>query len=194
MTDREREIVELLVSKVRIMCFEQIARTWWSLAAHGRWHAEQALERLECDKWLEHKKGLSRVVRKLSEPVFEWTPGQEPGDFSALSATLHRRARTPVRTMTVWMATSRAAALLGRHTIHGVNATQTTHDLQVAEILLYYRQSGLSISSEWLGEIEFAHFWPYAERPDALLTRNGAVIRAVEYGGDYTPVTVGGGS
>ena len=60
-----------------------------------------------------------------------------------------------------------------------------THDLNVSEIYLHYRKSGLP-NRCWISEDRLPHDWPLRERPDALLRNNdGQIVRAVEYGGDY---------
>jgi hypothetical protein len=63
-----------------------------------------------------------------------------------------------------------------------------THDLQVAEIFLRYRACGLDVLQCWVGEDVFPRRWRTTARPDALLLdAQGKFLRAVEYGGDYTP-------
>jgi hypothetical protein len=61
-----------------------------------------------------------------------------------------------------------------------------THDLSVSELYLHYRKRGLP-GRCWTSEARLGRDWPIKERPDAVLRDEaGAIVRALEYGGDYT--------
>ena len=60
-----------------------------------------------------------------------------------------------------------------------------THDLHVSEVFLRYRSMGRQ--HEWCSEDQLAKGWPIRERPDAVLVDDDRdIVRAVEYGGDYS--------
>ncbi|MEM7312374.1 MAG: hypothetical protein AAF497_04405 [Planctomycetota bacterium] len=66
-----------------------------------------------------------------------------------------------------------------------IKLAQMTHDLNVSEVFLHYRQLGLPVSL-WVGEDNLPREFPGDVRPDALLLdANGEWHRAVEYGGAY---------
>jgi len=186
MRPREKEMLATLTNRVRVMTLDQVARTWWSEKQWGVSRAKKALCELADAGWVNFHDATSRPICRLQHPLFSWQPADSEPDFSRLSQQLHRRAMVPAEIVPVVYATSKSNSLFGEGTLPKVKPTQMTHDLHVAEIFLTYRAAGLR-SSEWVGEDQFPYSWPIQQRPDAILVdRRGVVIRAIEYGGDYS--------
>jgi hypothetical protein len=89
------------------------------------------------------------------------------------------------RSVKIVFAGRRAITFFAAGRAPAVKVTQMTHDLNVSELYLHYRRSGLPDRC-WTSEDRLPRDWPLKERPDALLrNKAGDVVRAIEYGGDY---------
>jgi hypothetical protein len=91
------------------------------------------------------------------------------------------------KSVKVVFASSRAVIFFAAGRAPALKITQMTHDLNVTELYLHYRRSGLP-DRRWVSEDRLPRNWPLRQRPDALLRNEaGDVARAIEYGGDYPP-------
>jgi hypothetical protein len=168
------------------MTVAQIAGTWWTDTRWGRNRAGAALNQLAADGWLHVQRALSRPVQLFVSPLVSWQPGDRRPDFDAAARSLHQRAMADAKPLKVVFAASRAVIFFGTGRAPNVKLTQMTHDLNVSELYLHYRRSGLPDHC-WTSEDRLPRDWPLKVRPDALLRNEaGDVVRAVEYGGDYT--------
>ena len=122
----------------------------------------------------------------MESPIYSSTRAENNDSFPELSRLLHRRARKSASVTTIFFATPKSRELLGRGG-RGVRPrlTQLSHDLQVSEVFLHYRENNQQ--AFWLHE-DFLDDWPTKERPDAvLINERGQFVRAIEYGGAYSP-------
>lgn len=185
MTDREQEIVRTLADLVRVMTLDQIARTWWTDTRWGRSRATASMKLLVSEGWAHMQPVLSRDIHSPTVPLVDWKPGDLRPDFREAARILHRRAMTDALPVRVVVASRRAVMLFGSGPVPPIKLTQMTHDLNVSEVYLHHRQLGFP-TGRWLSEDRLPGDWPLRERPDALLRdEHGAIVRAVEYGGDY---------
>ena len=185
MTPREKEIIGVLVNRVRVLNLEQVARTWWSKSPCGISRAKKTLDNLQADGWLRAPEAFSRPVKEMQRPLVDWRIGDRTPNFDRIEKQLGARAAKPSTKSTFLYATRKANQIFGRDRLQSVKLTQLTHDLGVAEIFLIYRHH----SEYWRGWIAEDHLpknWPSKQKPDALLqSERGRWIRAIEYGGAY---------
>jgi hypothetical protein len=185
MKRHEQQIVRVLVNSVRVMTITQIASIWWTDTPWGRNRASAALKRLASEGWLHMQPALSRRIQSFVSPLIAWRPGENRPDFAAVARSLHQRARSDVRCVKIVFAASRAVIFFGSGRAPSVKLTQMTHDLNVSQLYLHYRRSGLPDRC-WTSEDRLPRDWPLKLRPDALLrNKAGIVVRALDYGGDY---------
>ena len=185
----EHELLDVLANHVRFLAVAQLARASFSgQRLSGRRAAHTALT-LADSGWLRLAKVFARPLQSLSQPLCQWRHAEPVPDFAVLSRRLHRRASLSAALTTIVTATAKTCTLFGatRSSAACIKLTQTTHDLQVAEVFLRYVARGFPRGVHWVGEDVLPETWPIRQRPDALLVDDaGQYVRAVEYGGDYS--------
>jgi hypothetical protein len=189
MSPWEHALLDVLANHVRFLAVAQLARASFAgQRLSGRSAAQVALA-LADTGWLRLIKVLARPVQPLSQPLCQWRHAEPMPDFDVLSRRLHQRAKLSAALTAIVSATAKTSAMFGesRSSAARIKLTQTTHDLQVAEVFLHYVARGFAPGLQWVGEDELPDTWPIRQRPDALLVDDaGHYIRAVEYGGDYS--------
>ena len=184
-TERDREILDTLVRKVRLFSQRQLADHFWnrSLANARRrmkWLAENSL--------VEQLQVQARVTPSLNAPIATWQPGQILPVFGAIAHACQQRwKRRPTQSCVAWIATEKAAQLFG-----GVrrgefkNPVQATHDLGVAAVWLRQREIAPRFAKAWRGEDLLAHTRRGEKLPDAfIVNEEGTVTWVIEFGGGY---------
>ena len=190
-TEKDREILDTLCIRVRILSVEQIARTWFGEARNPGSAARRRLKELEGIRFVEKREVLAHPLLDLKKPIFDWEPGEyvlgSGPNFAALAAELRNRwsDRKP-ELRTVWKPTETAKNSFGG-AAEMSPLGQETHDLQLSE--LYLRTRGLEPerASQWRGEDCYASERRGRKRPDAELidpaTRQTWCV--IEMGGRY---------
>lgn len=185
----EHKLLDVLANHVRFLAVGQLARASFAgQRLSGRRAAHAALT-LADSGWLRLAKVLARPLQHLHQPLCQWRHTEPVPDFVVLSRRLHQRASLSAALTTIASATAKTCMLFGatRSSAARVKLTQTTHDLQVAEVFLRYVARGFAPGMHWVGEDNLPDTWPIRQRPDALLVDDaGQYVRAVEYGGDYS--------
>ena len=187
LTTRDLEILHALCRAVRLFAWGQI-RTWWPSGAGQR----LALRRLA----LLIRFGLLRRYRVHARPVpwpnraaVAWSPGQPVPDMFAVAHVLRSRWNRPPQTTTVYVATKRAAHLLGGVARGQVGTPyQASHDLGVSAVYLHYLRHRPEDAIAWVGEDLGGRALRGNKRPDAVVL--DPVRRrhfAVEFGAGYPP-------
>ncbi|MBA3312934.1 MAG: hypothetical protein M3552_12450 [Planctomycetota bacterium] len=188
MTGRERQLIESLARKVRMISFEQIARTWWPRTAAGKGNARRRIAGLVREGWLSEFRVLSQPMLPLDGPESVWQPGDPAPDFGSMSWRLRSRwkgSAAPLRVFTI----GRHGAALFAATSAGIkNACHVTHDLHVTGIFLRLLADEPDAAERWIGEDAFTAGRKREKRPDALLVGEaGLPVRVIEFGGAYPP-------
>jgi hypothetical protein len=187
MTDRDREILETLTLRVRMLSVAQVARTFWSNGAIGEANSRRRLSQLD-DAGLVHRLTvMARPELNLTEPLIDWRPGLEAPALGQVAYKLKRRWTEPVRSTAVVIATARAASQLGGTGGRRPRASEITHDLHMATVYLLARTDHAR-SRRWISEAAYSKRWGKAgERvPDAaLLSSRGGRKKLIEVGGAY---------
>ena len=185
LTDRDQEILQALVQKVRLFSQRQIAAHWW----HGELaNARRRLQRLARNELLARMTVQARSVPALESPLASWQLGEAAPDFGKVAYRCQQRWRfRPTRPCTAWIVTERGAQLFG-----GVgrgdlkHPMQATHDLGVAAVWLRFREVAPQWAAAWRSEDLLAHTRRGEKLPDAFLVdQTEQVVWVVEFGGGY---------
>jgi hypothetical protein len=185
----EQKLLDVLANHVRFLAVAQLARASFAGQRLSGRRAVQAALTLVDSGWLRLARVFARPIQSLSEPLCQWRHMEPVPDFAVLSRRLHQRASLSAALTTIMSATAKTCTLFGatRSSAARIKLTQTTHDLQVAEVFLHYVARGFPWGVHWAGEDVLPETWPIRQRPDALLVDDaGQYVRAVEYGGDYS--------
>ncbi len=184
LTDRDREILMVLVQKVRLLGQRQIAEHWW----HGDLaNTRRRMRRLAEKRLAECHSVLARTIPPLNEPIIHWNPGDPTPEFGAVAYRCRERwRRRPARPVTVWVATEKSAGMLGGGSHSMKHRTQVTHDLGTAAVWLQFRAKCPQLAAAWRGEDRMAPTRRGEKLPDAfILNVHGDVEWVIEFGGGY---------
>lgn len=187
MTERDREIVSTLASKVRMLSFDEIVRRWWPPSKSAVTNARRRLAMLIDENLLVKEPVSARPMLPLTAPVFRWRPGQEPPSFGELSWKLKSRWTESAREVTVYLATRRAAGIYsGRADGRVKNESQATHDIHLGALYLKLCQEAPVIAAGWIGEEVLAPTRRGQKLPDAIVhDGQGRPRLVIEFGGAY---------
>lgn len=189
-TSRDQEILTALVQKVRLFSLRQIAAHWWDGEVAN---ARRRLKVLMGVDLLQRITVRARTLPPLQAPVAAWDPGRPAVDFGQIAHRLQSRwVHRAVRTTTAFIATPRAARLLGGTARAELKAsTQVTHDLGVAHVWLVLDRSAPERADAWRGEDLMAHTRIGQKLPDAFLVdESGTPTAVIEFGGSYDAARV----
>jgi hypothetical protein len=187
LTDRERQFIHALASKIRLLTFEQISGTWWPDSESGRTNARRRLGELRDHGLLNRTRVHARPLLPLETPLFRWKPGEPTPDFGGLAWQLHRRWQEPLQSMTAYLATRRAANILGGVSDGRLkNPSQASHDIHLSGVYLYFLRTAPTLAAGWVGEDILAPSRVDQKLPDAILhDGEGRPRLAIEFGGSY---------
>lgn len=187
MTERDREIVSVLASKIRLLSFDEILRRWWPPSKSAETNARRRLSALVDDRLLARETASARPMLPLSGPVFRWKPGEEAPAFGELSWKLQSRWTEPPRDVTVYLATRRAAGIFGGKANGAIkNHSQATHDIHLGALYLKLCREAPTLAAGWIGEGVLAASREGQKLPDAILhDREGRPRLVIEFGGAY---------
>ena len=185
LSDRDREVVQCIVQKVRLLNQRQLAQYWWEGdSANMRRRMSQLVEQ-----------GLvaritvqARPLPDLAQPLASWRVGDAAPDAGPIAFRCQQRwRRRAIRSCACWIATEKASQLYG-----GVRRgelkqpTQATHDLGVAEVWLRLRAVAPEWAEAWRSEDLLAHTRQGEKVPDAFIVgEEEQVLWVVEFGGSY---------
>jgi hypothetical protein len=187
MTTRERELVSALASKIRLLSFDEILRSWWPPSKSASTNARRRLSELVNVGLLVRERAYARPRLPLEQPIFRWKPGEEPPDFGKLAWSVKSRWTEPPRDVTVYLATRRAAAIFGGRADGKIkNPSQATHDIHLGALYLKLMKDSPTIAAGWIGEEILAPTREHQKLPDAILhDREGRPRLVIEFGGAY---------
>lgn len=185
LTERDQELLQALVCKVRLFALRQAASHWWlgDIA-----NARRGLKRLKSVGLVERIAVRSRSLPTFSGPVSAWQPGHQEPDHSAVANTLQQRWKgRAVREAAACVATEHAARLFGGRRHSGLkNPLQATHDLGVAAVWLRLHAEAPEWADAWHGEDLMAHTRIGQKLPDSFIVDgDGNTVSVIEFGGSY---------
>ncbi len=184
-TERDREVVESLTLRVRIISPDQAARTWWPTTATGPRLARRRLDALGAAGFLRRMTVHTHPELDLTGPVVDWRPGDPSPAFGSVAYRLQKRWTQPIVQRAVYAATPRAARLFGGRAPGLKRPSQATHDLHVTTVYLKALAERPAVAAEWVSEDILAPLRRGEKLPDALVVRFGKPTLVVEFGGAY---------
>jgi hypothetical protein len=186
LTARDREILEALTRRVRVMTITQIARTWWVTSKHSDANARDRMAALEARGLITKQRALAHPEILVEEPLVRWAPFLPQPNFGKVSYQLQTRWTKPSVMATVISATSQAANQFGGHGGRPSRDVERTHDIHLAAVFLRYRAQSPSLLQHWVFEEQIRRERGHTNEmlPDVML-RDPASPRAVEFGGSY---------
>lgn len=185
LTDRDTEIVQCLVQKVRLVSQRQLAHHWWEGdLANMRRRMNQLVD---CDL-VARVSVQARAIPELNQPLASWQQGDSVPDFGQVAFRCQDRWRQrALRPCTTWIATEKAAQLYGGMRRGELKQpTQATHDLGVAAVWLRLRSVAPEWAEAWRSEDLLAHTRRGEKLPDAFIVgTDEQVLWVIEFGGGY---------
>ena len=128
---------------------------------------------------------LARPLPSLDAPVITWSPGQSKPDLAHASGVFLRCWSEAPRSTTVYLATSKAAAMTGGVAPGLKHPLAAGHDLGLMSVYLKLKREHPALAEAWVGEDGIE--WPRGlrvRRSDAVLyDASGRAAAAVEMGG-----------
>lgn len=185
MTLRDREILGVLTSKIRVVSISQVGRLWFSGTANPARNAARRIAELAAAGWLRQLTVRVRPTPDLSRPIVVWGAGDPAPSFGSLATILANRWNNPLVATLITHASRAAVVRLGGGSMHPPRRSEVSHDLAVAEVYFHYLRA--APKSLWLSESRLLElgFGDRARLPDAMVETNG-VRTAIEVGGVYT--------
>lgn len=187
LTSRDRELLDTLVVRVRVLTLAQVARIWWHSTANPKRQTRQRLTRLEAGGWVETFNATARPELALAGPLATWKQGCEEPDMDALAYALKVRWQESAKVQPMVTATLQAGKLFGGDGGRKPRASETTHDLHLASIYLKLRSENAKLASTWRSEARLAKERTdgVGKVPDAMVIDRGQ-RRVIEFGGSYS--------
>jgi hypothetical protein len=192
LTERERQFIQALAAKIRVLTFQQICGAWWPDSDSGRTNARRRLGELTRHGLLIRTRVHARPLLPLTEPLCRWKPGEPEPNFGALAWQLHARWQEPLRTMTAYLGTKRAAGIFGGVADGRIkNPSQASHDIHLSGVYLHFLRAAPTLAAGWVGEDVLAPSREGQKLPDAILhDAEGRPRLAIEFGGSYQAVRI----
>lgn len=163
------------------------AHRFWKV---NRGVAERRLRKLEQRGLLHGRTVLVSELIGCDSPLCLWHPGESSPNCGHVSYQAKRRWRTlPLKVRRVYYASTLGRALFGREPVKPPKDIQATHDVGLAAVYLEYlrRYRKLTLTC-WRGESEYAHHRGRCVKvEDAMLCRDGKVLRLIDFAGAYRP-------
>lgn len=184
-TERDRELVETLTLRVRLISPDQAARTWWTSTATGPRLARRRLDSLAAAGFLRRMVVHAHPELELVRPIAVWSPGEPAPAFGGIAYRLQKRWKQPIVQSVVFVATPRAARLFGGRAPGLKRPLQATHDLHMTTVYLKVLAERPGVAAEWMSEDILAPMRRGEKLPDALVVRFGKPALVVEFGGAY---------
>lgn len=186
MEERSRDILAILAHRIRVLTLDQAARTWWDGTAAPTTNARRGLGRLVSAGYLDTFTVVARPELPLSTPLATWEPTQHPPAFGSVAYRLQLRWNEAPRPTRVYVATKRAAKVVGGYGGPLRHPMQVSHDIHVTTVFLYLRTTNPSAAAEWIPEQKLAPLRRHQKLPDAALGRDPETLRRViEFGNGY---------
>ncbi len=183
-TQRDYDILFALSCRVRLVTLSQAAAIWWPASVPQA--ANRGLTKLVNDGLLETTYVNAEVLKLGSRPLCSWKPGIDDPDFERLSDAARTRWSNLTQPHRVFYASRRCANLFGSSATGLPPQIQRDHDLLLAQVYLFYRQSRPQLAERWIGEDTLDKAGYCQKDPDAfLIDDEGIPIRVIESSGRY---------
>ncbi|MBS1816552.1 MAG: hypothetical protein JSU08_01345 [Acidobacteria bacterium] len=187
LTRRDRELLETLARRVRVLSVSQVARTWWPDAEAPNRAALARLRQLQRNSLITIESAFAHPELPLESPVATWLPSKRAPNFVETSRKVRSRWRGTAVPETIVVITNQAAAEFGGYPSPALRTDEITHDLHLAAVYLVYRRREPELARDWVSERIVRKTRPAAKGPipDAMI-RASSTLRVVEFAGAYS--------
>jgi hypothetical protein len=192
LTESDREILETLTHRVRVLTVRQVARTWFCDSVDPMRRAKRRLAVLQRAGHVFLSTVVAHPELPLQRPVLEWHPDDAMPDFGPIAYRLQSRWTSPVTTTNLVLAAHAARCRFGGYIAERQpRRSEVTHDLHLACVYLWYRHNRPELAKQWVSEHELyaRGGGRNARLPDALIRdrrRRPGRDLVVEFGGSYS--------
>jgi hypothetical protein len=186
LSDRDSEILRLLVKSIRVLSIPQLARTWWTDSPDPESSAWNRVKSLQRAGFADAFSGLAHPELPLKEPICRWSPGQPSPSAGAISYRLQNRWNAHPQATKCITASSIARRHFGGSRGRKPRERELTHDIHLSAIYLHLRQADSTLVRYWAYEdtIVEARGHRREKLPDAIIV-SPDVTRVIEFGGAY---------
>lgn len=188
LTERDIQILEALTLRIRAFSLDQLGRTWWANTSDPKKSARKRMLQLANAGLAESYSILAHPEIELTKPACAWKPGLPTPDFGALSYRVQSRwTESPIQTA-VFGATKKAGIQFGGGGGRRPKAVETTHDLHMSQVFLFYRKHRPEDARNWQSEFEIdrRRTKKHGQKlPDAMII-SGDEKHVVDFGGSYS--------
>lgn len=186
LTPRDREILDALTLRVRVMSINQVAHTWFGRTAEPARYAARRLSALAAAGLIDQHSMPARPELLLHHPLVTWTPDTAPPDFDRLAYTLEVRWKAPAVPTHIVIASRAAGNWMGGSGGRLPRRSEVSHDLTLARLYLTWCVGGPRAGRRWISEASLRQegFGDDDRLPDAIVEEDGR-RRVIELGGVY---------
>ena len=172
LSDRDRQLLETLTLRVRVLSIEQAARTWWPKAVDPLKQTNKRMGHLERAGLVQIFTVMARPDLPMKDPLVVWQPGQRVPDLKRIAGVVAKRARREAVAIPVVMATESTGLTFGGRGGRRPRTSEQTHDLQLAAVYLAMRRDMPTRTRSWTHEdILVLEGHPSGQKlPDAVVT------------------------
>jgi len=189
LTDRDCEILSVLTNRLRVLSVKQVARTWFSHTANPVRQARKRVRRLVVAGYLKYETVMAHKPLDVSGPKLSWRPGDPKPDLGKLAYQFKRRWRESIRPIDIVRASDAAHRTFGGYVRSGpLRISETSHELSLAEVYLWYRHHRPEQAKRWKPECELQATGNRhnSHLPDAVIPAGaGKRDLLIEFGGAY---------
>lgn len=192
LTPRDRQLLETLTLRVRVISVAQAARTFWGNTAAPEENASRRISSLERAGYVARFVLVCHPELGLESPTVTWKPGEPPPDFAAASYRLKTRWSEKPKPTPVVIATEAAANWLGGYGGRRPRPSEASHDLHVAALYLRMLRDAPGRARAWQSEAQLLARVRHkgGRLPDAMIV--GSKEKTVlEFGGAYSAAKLG---
>jgi len=183
-TTRDQDILKTLSQRIRILTADQISTHWWN---SNRAASFTRLKAMASWGLLELTPAFAQILPPVTVPLLQWNPKKASPNMGAVSYALKARWSMPVQSTIIVTATKRGAATVGGFGGRLPRASETAHDIGMAEVYLHFRHHHPEREKGWRPEaFLYEQGWGQRERlPDAMIVTR-AEKTVIEFGGAYS--------
>ncbi|RIK67132.1 MAG: hypothetical protein DCC65_07895 [Planctomycetota bacterium] len=183
---RDRDILDALTLRVRVLSIPQIARIWFGTVTEPTRQATRRIEALAQAGLVEQASVPVRPELALERPLVKWSPGKTEPVFERLATILDARWRGPAKLMRLVIASRKAGHARGGSGGRWPRRSEVSHDVTLAGLYLAWRYGARESGAEWISEARLRQegFGDRHRLPDAMI-RAAADRRVIELGGAY---------
>lgn len=184
---RDRQLLETLTLRIRLVSVAQAARSFWGHTTAPEDNARRRIAALREAGYVSQLTILSHPELELAVPVLTWQPGVPPPDFGTIAYHLKSRWTERPNPTSVVIATTASANWLGGWGGRHPRPSEGTHDLHVAAVFLRMLRDAPARARLWQSEAQLlaSRRRRGGRLPDAMIVGPREKI-VIEFGGAYS--------